>query len=216
MSCAERYRTFIEALGGETLQNPAEVEVVYHMAEGIRPAAFLEIGSAHGGTLFVYAGACAPGATLIAVDDAWKPHQAATLEKTMARLVGDGFDAHWVRGNSHDPAIAKKVKAILAGRPVDFLHVDGNHAEASVMADWEAYGPLVRPGGLVAFHDIAFTPEPGARASWDRIKITVRVPDGTSSHLAPVPSWVEIIGAPCPVSGTDVLYPLGVGVLWRP
>jgi predicted O-methyltransferase YrrM len=37
---------------------------------------------------------------------------------------------------------------------VDFLFIDGDHRYEGVLADWRDYAPLVRPGGLVAFHDI--------------------------------------------------------------
>jgi predicted O-methyltransferase YrrM len=37
---------------------------------------------------------------------------------------------------------------------VDFLFVDGDHSLEGVTRDYELYAPLVRPGGVVAFHDI--------------------------------------------------------------
>ena len=43
----------------------------------------------------------------------------------------------------------------LAGKPVDFLFIDGDHTEKGVEQDFENYRGLVRPGGLIAFHDIA-------------------------------------------------------------
>ena len=36
----------------------------------------------------------------------------------------------------------------------DFLFIDGDHTYQGVKADFEMYAPLVRPGGLVVFHDI--------------------------------------------------------------
>ena len=37
--------------------------------------------------------------------------------------------------------------------PFDFLFIDAGHDFTDVQDDHAAYGPLVRPGGIVAFHD---------------------------------------------------------------
>jgi len=36
---------------------------------------------------------------------------------------------------------------------VDLVLIDGDHSPEGVTADWYAYEPLVRPGGLLLFHD---------------------------------------------------------------
>lgn len=41
-------------------------------------------------------------------------------------------------------------------RPVDLLFVDDGHCIDEVTADHKLWGPLVRPGGWIAFHDINF------------------------------------------------------------
>ncbi|HUS52956.1 MAG TPA: class I SAM-dependent methyltransferase, partial [Thermohalobaculum sp.] len=38
---------------------------------------------------------------------------------------------------------------------IDLLLIDGCHCEACASADWNDYGPMVRPGGYAMFHDIA-------------------------------------------------------------
>ena len=38
---------------------------------------------------------------------------------------------------------------------MDFLFIDGDHTEQGVAADYRDYHALVRPGGIIAFHDIA-------------------------------------------------------------
>lgn len=37
---------------------------------------------------------------------------------------------------------------------VDFAFIDGDHTYEGVKADFLNYGNLVRPGGVIAFHDI--------------------------------------------------------------
>jgi predicted O-methyltransferase YrrM len=38
-------------------------------------------------------------------------------------------------------------------RPIDMLFIDGDHSVDASRADWEAWTPWVRPGGVVAVHD---------------------------------------------------------------
>jgi hypothetical protein len=37
--------------------------------------------------------------------------------------------------------------------PVDLVFIDGDHALESCRLDWELFGPWVKPGGVVVFHD---------------------------------------------------------------
>ena len=37
---------------------------------------------------------------------------------------------------------------------MDFLFIDGDHTYEGVKADFNMYSELVRPGGLIVFHDI--------------------------------------------------------------
>jgi len=46
------------------------------------------------------------------------------------------------------------VKAALRERPVDFLFIDADHTYEGVRSDYRRYSRLVRPGGLIALHDI--------------------------------------------------------------
>ena len=42
---------------------------------------------------------------------------------------------------------------------MDFLFIDGDHSYKGAKRDYELYSPLVRRGGVIAFHDIAKHPE---------------------------------------------------------
>ena len=42
---------------------------------------------------------------------------------------------------------------MLAGEPVDLLFIDGDHSYSGEMADYRAYEPFVRAGGIIALHD---------------------------------------------------------------
>jgi cephalosporin hydroxylase len=81
---------------------------------------------------------------------------------------------HLIRGDSHDPAIQSLVRSRMGkNRKLDLLFIDGDHTYEGVKADFEAYAPLVRSGGVIAFHDIAEHPkESGCEVArfWQEIK----------------------------------------------
>jgi predicted O-methyltransferase YrrM len=51
---------------------------------------------------------------------------------------------------------------------IDLLFIDGEHTHSRVASECAAYFPLVKPGGLILFDDIALSPE--MSAVWDEIK----------------------------------------------
>ncbi len=51
--------------------------------------------------------------------------------------------------------------------PVGFVFVDGDHSEAGVAADIEAWFPRLVPGAFVAFHDISWAT--GVQTSFARL-----------------------------------------------
>jgi len=57
-----------------------------------------------------------------------------------------------ILGDSHDAKTLKKLREILAGRKIDLLFIDANHAYVSVAREYELYAPLTRH--IIAFHDI--------------------------------------------------------------
>jgi len=78
-----------------------------------------------------------------------------------------------IRGDSHDSRTLERVKKILGGEELDFLFIDGDHTYEGVRRDFEMYSPLVRRGGVVAFHDVVpGSPEyvGGVPRFWNEIK----------------------------------------------
>ena len=159
-------------LAPRTLQTPAEFARALQEVRKVAPKVFVEIGSFAGGSLAGYAQACAPGATIIAVDRGGL-EVTPLLEAAVARLRERGFDAWWVKGMSCDAGTVGQVWRLLDGRPIEFLHVDGDYATESVLADWRTYWPMLAGGGLAAFHDIIWVDGRGQRPvapAWEQIK----------------------------------------------
>ena len=95
-----------------------------------------------------------------------------------------GIDIHYygpghpdILGDSHSPQTVEKLKAMLAGRPINLLFIDGCHSYDSVKSDYQLYAPLVNH--IVALHDIYLT-------RWEN------EPDGLSQ--VPV-FWKELMAA---------------------
>jgi predicted O-methyltransferase YrrM len=115
-----------------------------------KPKVILEIGTAGGGTLFLFSNIADEEATLISVD------LYQTVEKRILFKYNkkEKQKIFLIQGDSHNIETLKKIKAILRDNKVDFLFIDGDHSYEGVKKDFEMYSPLVRKGGIIAFHDI--------------------------------------------------------------
>lgn len=123
-------------------------------------SAVLEIGTWQGGTLYHWLNAAPLPATIISLDKGptnWRPAQPDFDVNLWYDWAPDGVGLHILQEDSHDPATVKLVEDI-ASNGLDFLFIDGDHTYKGARSDWEMYGPLVRPGGIVAFHDLITPP----------------------------------------------------------
>lgn len=84
-----------------------------------------------------------------------------------------------------------------------YLFIDADHRYSGVRADFELYAPLVRPGGLIAFHDISDNTQPGVEVNklWSEIK-----------QICPVKEFLN------PNKAEGQLLVAGIGVIpnWDP
>lgn len=129
-------------------QIPEEIIGFLEHAAAAEPRTVLEIGTATGGTHFLL-GAALPSVSLEIGVDLFVRN--TRLLETFSR---PGCAQRFIHGSSRAAATRAAVQAALVGRPIDLLFIDGDHSLAGVRADFELYAPLVRPGGLIAFHDI--------------------------------------------------------------
>ena len=73
--------------------------------------------------------------------------------------------------------------------PIDFIFIDGDHSEIGLLADWNAWSPLVQPGGIVALHDSRSSPErPIDDAGSVKVTKEVILPDDRFSVVETVDS----------------------------
>lgn len=161
----EEYRRFI--FDGcdqrfKPLQVASEIDRLLEIVHRHRPRRLLEIGTANGGTLFLFARASRPDAQLISLDLPYGQYGGGYSPIRIPlyrRFARDNQQVCLIRDDSHKPANVRVVRALLGGEPLDFLFIDGDHSYEGVKTDFEQYAPLVRKGGIIAFHDIARHPE---------------------------------------------------------
>jgi cephalosporin hydroxylase len=143
-----------------------------------RPSVALEIGTFRGGTLFVLTRLATPHATVISLDlPESKLGKICRWAQTpiFNRFTQHSQTLHLLRADSHRKETLSTVSKLLKGRRLELLFIDGDHTYAGVRADFEMYSPLVRSGGVVAFHDIAVQPMPNEVARlWNEIKSRYR------------------------------------------
>jgi cephalosporin hydroxylase len=134
----------------KTLQIPSEIMRLAQAVKAIKPRIILEIGTASGGTALIWSALASERVITCDLQD--MSHQAPLFTKLPP--PGSGCTVTLLSGDSHDPDFRARVAHELDGRQVDFLFIDGDHTEAGVTADYNDYKDFVRPGGLIAFHDI--------------------------------------------------------------
>jgi predicted O-methyltransferase YrrM len=126
-----------------------------------RPRFILEIGTCNGGSLFVISRLAQPDSIIISIDlpggtfgGKFPAHHFPILK----RIALPRQTLHLLEASSHDASTKEQVASLLANNKLDLLFIDGDHSYEGVKRDFEMYAPLVRPGGLVGFHDIAHHP----------------------------------------------------------
>lgn len=153
------------------LQHEQEFAELLRLFDRERPRVVLEIGSLYGGTLWHWLRR--PWVERVVSVDLPPPdgpdHPRAAVEACRGLWAGwAGGRLAAIVGDSRDPATRAAAAAALAGVPADWLHIDGGHEYETVRGDWEAYSPLVRPGGVVAIHDVAGLP--AVRRFWREVR----------------------------------------------
>lgn len=134
-----------------------EIKLLSQEVEKLKPRIILEIGTNMGGSLFCFTKVAHYEATIISIDlpgglgGGGYPWY---REKFYHSFAGKKQKMILWRMDSHDSGTLQKLKSTLNGKAIDFLFLDGDHSYQGIKQDFNWYAPLVRSGGIIAFHDI--------------------------------------------------------------
>lgn len=194
-------------------QARSEILELATILQATPPKRSLEIGTNYGGTLFLLCSLSPPDAEIISIDLPCGPFGGGYPRRKVPlfrKFIRGDQKLHLLRADSHSPQTKQRVVRILRGEKLDYLFIDADHTYAGVQRDFEMYSPLVRSGGIVAFHDIVtYRDETKCHVKqfWDEIK-------GRYKHFEIVEKALD--GA-MPVAVTRApLETAGLGILFMP
>lgn len=137
-------------MGRPIIQLPDDMFRIQEVIYSIKPDVIIETGVAHGGSLIFYATLCkAMGkGRVIGIDIEIRPHNREAIE------AHEFFSfITLIEGSSVHPAIVEQTKShVRAGDRVLVL-LDSNHSKQHVLAELEAYSPLVTRGSYIVAMD---------------------------------------------------------------
>ncbi|MEX3964386.1 cephalosporin hydroxylase family protein [Paraburkholderia sp. EG286B] len=167
-SAARQYSYNFHWLGRPIIQYPQDMVAMQELIWQVRPDLIIETGIAHGGSLIL-------SASMLAMLDYCDAIESNTLldpAKPKRRVVGVDIDirahnrtaieAHplanridMIEGSSIAPEVIEQVRRHAEGKPTVLVCLDSNHTHDHVLAELEAYAPLVTPDSYcVAFDTV--------------------------------------------------------------
>jgi cephalosporin hydroxylase len=150
-----RYSYNFSWLGRPIIQYPQDIVAMQELVWAVQPELIIETGIAHGGSLILFASllelnaACGgPGdARVLGIDIDIRQHNREAIEAhPMSRRID------MIQGSSIAPDVLEQVRQLAKGKRV-LVSLDSNHTHDHVLAELQAYAPLVSPGSYCVVFD---------------------------------------------------------------
>ncbi len=154
-------------MGRPIIQLPEDMIRMQEVVYRLRPDVILETGIAHGGSLVFYASllkAMGHGRVIgIDIDIREQNRKAIENHELFDRI-------QLIEGSSISPEVVDQVREMVGLGQRVLVSLDSNHSKAHVLAELEAYAPLVSPGSYIVaadgiMGDLVGAPRSGP--SWD-------------------------------------------------
>lgn len=137
-------------MGRPVIQMPDDMVRTQEVIYRLKPDLLIETGIAHGGSLIFYASImqAMDHGQVLGIDIEIRPHNRAAIEAhEMFHRI------EMVEGSSVDPETVGQAAAAAEGQGTVLVVLDSNHTYDHVMAELEAYAPLVTPGSYIVSTD---------------------------------------------------------------
>jgi cephalosporin hydroxylase len=172
-SAKHKYTYNFTWLGRPIIQLPQDILAMQEIIWNAQPDFIIETGIAHGGGLIFYASMlelnafCRWGeeteAKVLGVDIDIRAHNRAAIEAhpMYKRII-------MIEGDSVSPKIVAQVHKQAVGKKRILVCLDSNHTHEHVLAELEAYAPLVTSGSYCVVFDTAVEDMPDNNMFSDR------------------------------------------------
>ncbi len=165
-SIAARYSYTFEWLGRAVIQYPQDIVAIQELVWAVKPDLIIETGIAHGGSLVLSASLLA----LLDMFDAIETGQTFNPRQSERKVLGvdidirshnrEAIEAHplasrieMIQGSSIDSELVSSVRERAKGFSKVMVLLDSNHTHDHVLAELEAYAPIVTPGSYCIVFD---------------------------------------------------------------
>ncbi len=145
----KRYSYHFEWMGRPIIQYPQDMIAMQEIIWEVKPELIIETGIAHGGSLIYYASLLEliGRGEVIGVDIEIRAHNRASIEAhPMFKRI------KLLEGSSIVPDIVGQIRKTAEGKRV-LVVLDSNHTHDHVLAELEAYAPLVAVGSYCVVMD---------------------------------------------------------------
>jgi len=137
-------------LGRPIIQLPDDMIRMQEVIFDVKPDVIIETGVAHGGSLVYYASLCKllEKGRVIGIDIEIRPHNRTAIESHFLYPF-----ISLVEGSSIAPETVSHVSNMVRPGETVLVMLDSCHSKAHVLAELEAYAPLVTPGSYIVATD---------------------------------------------------------------
>ena len=137
-------------MGRPIIQLPEDLIRIQEVIYRLKPDLIIETGVAPGVSLIFYASLCkAMGAgRVVGIDVEIRPHNRAAIDAHPMRPL-----ITLVEGSSIDAGVISQVRNLVAPGETVLVILDSNHSKNHVLAELEAYAPLVTSGSYIVATD---------------------------------------------------------------
>lgn len=149
----------VKEIAKNALKSPALAQLIFRLAQDVKPASIIELGTCLGITTAYLSKAC-PDAEVITIEGC--PETAKVAYRNFCELELDNVELQVGNFDTLLPEVIKEKKQL------DFVYIDGNHRKQATLDYFNWCLPKVHEGSLLIFDDIYWSK--GMKEAWEEIK----------------------------------------------